>query len=113
MKSISIRSVVLGPLLTLGCTDSGVVSPAPPEYAWTQVRMSQNDGYYHALCFADENTGWAVGDSGKILNTTDSGRTWHYQLQKGDALFVDICFVNPSHGWAITFAGTIYRYQAS
>ncbi|MEX0675920.1 MAG: YCF48-related protein [Pirellulales bacterium] len=32
-----------------------------------------------ALAFADDETGWAVGDMGLILGTTDGGRTWKRQ----------------------------------
>ncbi len=30
----------------------------------------------HALCFADENHGWAVGALGTISSTRDGGKTW-------------------------------------
>ena len=33
-----------------------------------------------AVCFPDEQTGWAVGHDGVILKSTDSGKTWVRQL---------------------------------
>lgn len=42
-----------------------------------------------SLAFADEKTGWAVGDLGTILATTDGGRTWKKQHAGGSrAAFV-------------------------
>jgi hypothetical protein len=37
----------------------------------------------HALHFVDARTGWAVGDLGTILGTTDGGRTWAIQRRGG------------------------------
>ncbi len=45
----------------------------------------------HAVNFLDEQRGWAVGELGTILNSTDGGRTWTVQRQGGmrsAALFV-------------------------
>ncbi|MGD9720439.1 MAG: YCF48-related protein [Pirellulales bacterium] len=45
----------------------------------------------HGLAFADERCGWAVGDLGTILKTTDGGRTWQKQRAGGArAAFVGI-----------------------
>lgn len=32
--------------------------------------------------FANDNVGWAVGDHGVILKTTDGGKTWHHQTRE-------------------------------
>ncbi len=45
----------------------------------------------HAIQFFNESTGWAVGDFGTILGTTDGGRTWTVQRcggQRAAALFI-------------------------
>jgi photosystem II stability/assembly factor-like uncharacterized protein len=45
----------------------------------------------HALCFCDSRTGWATGELGTILGTTDGGKTWtvqHRGGQRAAVLFV-------------------------
>jgi photosystem II stability/assembly factor-like uncharacterized protein len=37
----------------------------------------------HGVYFLDENRGWAVGELGSILGTTDGGRTWKVQRRGG------------------------------
>jgi photosystem II stability/assembly factor-like uncharacterized protein len=37
----------------------------------------------HALAFVDERTGWAAGELGTILATSDGGRTWRRQRAGG------------------------------
>ena len=37
----------------------------------------------HAVYFVDENRGWACGELGTILATTDGGKTWTVQRQGG------------------------------
>src|SRR5207237_4932210 len=37
----------------------------------------------HALHFRDAESGWAVGDLGTVLGTTDGGRTWTVQRRGG------------------------------
>ena len=47
-------------------------------FNWT----AQNSGVTARLndvYFADSQTGWAVGDNGTIVNTTDGGQTWLLQ----------------------------------
>ncbi|MBD3320667.1 MAG: hypothetical protein GF350_06190 [Chitinivibrionales bacterium] len=35
-------------------------------------------GELHDICFIDRSTGWAVGDSGMVLRTTDRGVSWEH-----------------------------------
>jgi photosystem II stability/assembly factor-like uncharacterized protein len=37
----------------------------------------------HGVQFIDENQGWAVGEMGTILTTSDGGKTWKVQKQDG------------------------------
>lgn len=53
--------------------------------------------------FADEQTGWAVGHWGVILNTTDGGNSW--QLQRSDTAvdqpLLSVYFKDKNRGWAV------------
>jgi photosystem II stability/assembly factor-like uncharacterized protein len=46
----------------------------------------------HGIYFANDKTGWAVGDLGTVLGTTDGGKTWTVRRRGGQraaALFVN------------------------
>lgn len=56
-----------------------------------------------SVSFIDKNTGFAIGDSGTILKTTDAGATWVKKSpKKYDAeCLKSICFVNKDTGYVI------------
>ena len=51
-----------------------------------------------ALYFIDENNGWAVGDSGLIIHTTNGGQNWVVQTSISTASLNDICFIDSEVG---------------
>jgi photosystem II stability/assembly factor-like uncharacterized protein len=59
-----------------------------------------------AIAFADASHGWAAGD-GRILATSDGGRTWTRQYT-GPAVLYQVDFTNDSDGWAVG-VGTLLR----
>ena len=46
----------------------------------------------HGLCFVNETTGWATGEMGTILSTTDGGLTW--KVARQDAQRLAVLFVH-------------------
>ena len=63
--------------------------------------------YLQAVHFVDANTGWAVGDDGTILRTTDGGTNWSTQSSGTTVLLRDVHFTGASKGWAVGENGTI------
>lgn len=66
------------------------------------------------ICFVDSLTGWAVGDGGVIIATTNGGVTWLSQNSGINYTIDDVFFLNSRLGWAVAndffFAGsTILR----
>ena len=60
--------------------------------------------------FVDENYGWAVGEWGLIMHTTDGGQNWEIQQNNTldwDLLSVD--FADRLNGWAVGEYGTILK----
>jgi hypothetical protein len=57
----------------------------------------------------NNNTGWAVGSPGIIVNTTDGGLNWNYQsnpdISKRD--LNDVFYLNASEGWTVGTDGII------
>ena len=50
--------------------------------------------------FTDAVTGWAVGDSGTILHTSDGGTCWNRQNSTTDLNFKSVAFSDAQNGWA-------------
>jgi photosystem II stability/assembly factor-like uncharacterized protein len=53
------------------------------------------------LIFTDSLNGWAAGDSGVIIHTSNAGGSWLIQNTSTIIAIGDIFFVNSSTGWAI------------
>ena len=61
----------------------------------------------HAVHFNNTNEGWAVGDWGLIVHTTDGGQSWERQESGVGNWLGDVQFVDANTGWAVGSAGTI------
>lgn len=58
----------------------------------------------------NENLGWAVGDWGYILNTTDGGNSWDILLHdRSMGVFLDIVFFDEQNGLSITSRDKILK----
>lgn len=73
---------------------------------WFQVWNGQT---INSLSFTDNNTGYAAGDSGKVLKTIDSGINWTILTTGTIHNLKGISFANSSTGWAVGSSGTIIR----
>jgi photosystem II stability/assembly factor-like uncharacterized protein len=51
--------------------------------------------------------GWAVGDAGTIINTTNGGVSWTSQTSGTTNALRDVQFVDTSNGWAVGDGGVI------
>ncbi|MCP4190549.1 MAG: hypothetical protein GY768_07960 [Planctomycetaceae bacterium] len=66
---------------------------------WPQAyRMDAN---LYDICFVDAQIGWAVGDRGTILKTSDGGSTWHLQSSSVDCRLESVHFLDQNHGWTV------------
>jgi photosystem II stability/assembly factor-like uncharacterized protein len=108
-------------LLASGCIESAGPGAGDPAHGeWLQVRAVQYDGTYHAICFGDENNGWAVGDEGKILHSSDGGRSWVLQGSGTHLSIACVAFADSRRGWvgcandsigSTTDAGATWSWQ--
>ncbi len=55
------------------------------------------------ISFVDAQTGWASGESGTIIHTSDGGDNWIVQNSSVQTFIVDIFFISKTLGWALTF----------
>ena len=54
------------------------------------------------MSFVDSLTGWAAGEAGTIIRTTDGGENWEIQNSTVQTFIMDIFFVDKNIGWALT-----------
>jgi photosystem II stability/assembly factor-like uncharacterized protein len=68
----------------------------------------------NAVQFVDENIGWAVGDSGLILKTSDAGASWISVISGTTENLNDIQIVNSDIGWIAggTWHGSYPHFSA-
>jgi hypothetical protein len=62
--------------------------------------------------FVDASRGWAVGEHGTILHSTDGGVTWVAQSSGTDEPLYAVFFADRDRGWAVGGRGTI-RYTTN
>ena len=55
------------------------------------------------LFFSDALHGWAGGDSGVIIHTSNGGDSWQLQNSPVNNLILDIFFIDNQNGWALTW----------
>ena len=63
----------------------------------------------NAVYFIDENLGFAVGDSGTILRTTDGGTTWNHLISGTNNILMSVYFQDANTGYAAGMAETILK----
>jgi len=78
---------------------------------WTEQFTDNVNGRYNAIHFSDLNNGWVVGDSGKVLKTTDGGTNWNYVTNSGvnpNERSKSVFFLDANVGWISTKNGLGY-----
>jgi len=82
-----------------------LVSPGMISFAQTQpwVKLqSPVNLTLRKLSFVDSLTGWAAGEAGTIIRTTDGGNSWEIQNSTVQTFITDIFFLDRNFGWAAT-----------
>ncbi len=72
---------------------------------WIQITSPTNKTLRN-LHFIDAQTGWAAGEGGTIIHTSNGGDSWVVQNSTVQTFIVDVFFINENHGWAISFKDT-------
>ncbi|MEA3265899.1 MAG: YCF48-related protein, partial [Candidatus Fermentibacteria bacterium] len=79
-------------------TDSGGV--------WTPGSSGTIE-HLNDVCFVDSLKGWAVGNNGTVLVTSDGGINWTPQTSNTPENLNSVSFVDHAYGWASGSSGTI------
>lgn len=73
---------------------------------WLEVPSPTTKNLKKSLFF-DNSYGWVIGDSGIILNTTNSGQNWLIQqAPAGSSQLRDLSFISRTTGWIISVDST-------
>lgn len=62
-----------------------------------------------SVLFLNPRLGWAVGEYGTVVKTTDGGATWQKQHSGTEHSLTDVDFLNETFGFAVGLDGTIIR----
>ena len=74
--------------------------------SWTPQRgLTTSD--LEAVDFVDDKHGWAVGERGTVVKTTDGGVTWELLETRTSSRLEAVNFVDRKTGWAVGEGGTI------
>jgi photosystem II stability/assembly factor-like uncharacterized protein len=83
-------------------TISGMFYSSLPQTNPWKRQLSPVNSTLRSLSFADSLTGWAAGEDGIIIHTTDGGNNWEIQNSTVQTFITDIFFINNDVGWATT-----------
>lgn len=68
---------------------------------WIHIQSPTTKWLYRCT-FTDTLNGWAAGDSGIVIHTSDGGNSWVEQYTGMNNFIEDIFFLNPRLGWGIS-----------
>jgi len=65
--------------------------------------------WLYRCVFTDTLNGWACGDSGTVIHTSNGGDNWVQQTTNVDYFVEDICFTSKFNGWGIANDFVYYK----
>ena len=86
--------------------DTAIVSVYTQAGWYTQT--SNTSSHLNGVFFQqDGRTGWAVGDGGRIVKTSDAGKTWAVQTSNAAFNLQSVWFTTMTEGWVVGNNATI------
>ncbi|MBN8547076.1 MAG: T9SS type A sorting domain-containing protein [Ignavibacteria bacterium] len=68
---------------------------------WYPQEVPDTSYKLRSVYFIDDQTGWAAGNNGIIIKTTDGGRRWTKQTDSSRISLRSLFFVDKQNGWAV------------
>jgi photosystem II stability/assembly factor-like uncharacterized protein len=98
-------SLYISVAIIICCFNNNILSQG----SWEKVDSptSQNLNSVH---FVDSLYGWAVGDSGTIIHTTNGGSNWDLQNSNTLNEIADVFFLNRNLGWAPSWNVSVWPF---
>lgn len=85
---------------------SGAIETHPASM-WQEVWHAQGAFYAAALVPGHPDMMWAVGDDGRVLQTADGGRTWHFFRVRERPDLYAVVLLSPYRAWVAGASGTL------
>ncbi len=79
------------------------------EGPWHLAFPKPQGNHLNDIQFVNPTTGWAVGNYGTILKTTNNGANWNVQSLSDSIHFLAVQFTSSSTGWVCGTKGTILK----
>jgi photosystem II stability/assembly factor-like uncharacterized protein len=78
---------------------------------WYTQASSTTNSLWGVFFLPDGRNGWAVGDAGTIVHTTDAGASWATQVSATSFNLRSVWFTSSQVGYAAGYAGTVMQTQ--
>lgn len=101
---VNLFAALWGCLLFVGFAGAAQYPDRPFSVIWKPVFKAET---LHSVHFADTSTGWAVGENGTILATSDGGKQWQSQSSGTNDNLWGVHFVDVRTGWVVGEKGLI------
>lgn len=101
-------SITFISLINFSACSEGEEMNIPEPTDWIQ-QSSGTTKTLHDVSFPDSNNGWAVGDNGIILHTSNGGKNWIEQRSYEYDWYYGVCFTDSNHGIVVGSNGFIHR----
>ncbi|MBI2919077.1 MAG: hypothetical protein HYY01_13965 [Chloroflexi bacterium] len=88
-------------------TATATPTPAPVLGKWELIKSPTRDNLLE-ITFVDTNEGWAVGEAGTIIYTSDGGASWQFQESGTTDNFHSVFFLDRQKGWALGYSGAVF-----
>jgi photosystem II stability/assembly factor-like uncharacterized protein len=100
MKGKALGFGLIMMIVVIGCKkDANINTPKVTQGEWKIVRNADTLNRFSGIYFSDQMNGWAVGNSGIILHTSDGGNSWNVQESGTKIPLHCVHFVNSQKGW--------------
>jgi len=91
-------------------SDTATITVMPAAHGWYIQDSRANGAHLNGVFFQpDGRTGWAVGEGGRILMTTDAGVNWNPSISQTSFTLNAVWFTGALEGWVVGAGGTVLR----
>src|SRR5689334_1666364 len=88
---------------------AALVLALPASAAETPIDLDEIRQNLFAACFPTNGEGWMVGELGRIIHTTDGGKTWTRQDAGTKRPFLAMSCLDTKQAWIAGKEGIIYK----